>query len=61
MKQMDLTDIYRAFYPKNKDITSSQHLMAPSAQSTILLVTKKASETTKILKLYHASYEITMD
>jgi hypothetical protein len=30
MEQMNLTDIYRTFYPKTKDTTSSQHLMVPS-------------------------------
>jgi exonuclease III len=35
MKQMNLTDIYRTFYPKTKGYTSSQHLMVHSPKLTM--------------------------
>jgi exonuclease III len=59
MKQMDLTDIYRTFYPKSKGYTYFSASHGPF--SKIDHVTKHASTDTKILKLSHASYQITTD
>jgi hypothetical protein len=36
IKQMDLIDIYRTFYPKTKDIPSSQHHMVPPPKLTYI-------------------------
>jgi hypothetical protein len=55
MKQMDLTDIYRTFYPKKKKkriyLLSAPHGTFSKTDHIIV---------TKILKLSHASYMITM-
>jgi exonuclease III len=49
------------FIIKQKDISSSHLLMVPSPKFTIYLITKQASTDTKILKLFHAYYQIIMD
>jgi exonuclease III len=54
-KQMNLTDIYRTFYPKTKGYT---FFSAPHGTfSKTVLVTKQASTDTKILKLSHADLQ----
>jgi hypothetical protein len=60
MKHMDLTDIYRTFSPKTKVYT---FFSAPHDSSSKIddIVTKQASTDTKILKLFYASCQITMD
>jgi hypothetical protein len=62
MKQMDLTDIYGTFYPKTKGYTffSVPHGTF-SKIDHIIRHKKQASAYTKILKLSHTSYQITMD
>jgi exonuclease III len=59
MKQMDLTDIYRTFYPKTKGYTffSAPH---GTFSETDHIIGHKTTDT-KILKLSHASYLITTD
>jgi exonuclease III len=52
MKQMDLTDIYRIFYPKTKGYTffSAPHGTFPKIDHIINPETKQASTDTIILK-----------
>jgi exonuclease III len=50
MKQIDLTDIYRTFYPKTKGYTFFSALMVRSPKLTIKSVTKQASRDTRRLK-----------
>jgi exonuclease III len=61
MKQMDLTDIYRTFYPKTKGYTFFSAPHGTFSKVDHIIGQKQASTDTKILKLYHASYQTTMD
>jgi exonuclease III len=61
MKQMDLTDIYRTFYPKTKGYTFFSAPHGTFSKTDHIIGQKQASTDTKILKLSHASYQITMD
>ena len=61
MKQMDLTDIYRTFYPKTKGYTFFSAPHGTFSKTDRIIGHKQASTDTKILKLSHASYQITMD
>jgi hypothetical protein len=61
MKQMDLTDIYRTFYTKTKGYIffSAPHDTSPKIDH--IIGHKKSLRDITILKLSHASYQITMD
>jgi hypothetical protein len=62
MKQIDLTDIYRTFYPKTKVNNFFSALHGTFSKTDHILGHKTGHSTdTKILKLSHASYQITMD
>jgi exonuclease III len=59
MKQMDLTDIYRTAYPKTKGYTFFSAPHVTSSKIDHIIGQKQASTDKKILKLSHASYQIT--
>jgi exonuclease III len=58
---MDLTDIYRTFYPKTKGYTFFSAPHGNSSKIDHIIGQKQASTDTKVLKLSHAFYQITMD
>ena len=60
MKQMDLKDIYRTFYPKTKGYTFFSAPHGTSSKTDHIIGPKQASTDSKILKLCHAFYQITM-
>ena len=61
MKQMDLTDIYRTFYPKAKRYTFFSAPHCTFFKIDHIIGHKTGLKNTKILKLSHASHQITMD
>jgi exonuclease III len=61
MKQIVLTDIYRTFYPKTKGYTFFSAPHGTSSKIDHRTGHKTGPTDTKILKLSHASYQITMD
>ena len=50
MKEMDLTDIYRKFYPKTKGYTFLSAPHGTSSKTEHIIGTKQASADKKILK-----------
>jgi exonuclease III len=61
IKQMDLTDIYRIFYPKTKGYTFFSAPDGTFSKIDHIIADKQVSTDTKILKLSHAFYQITTD
>jgi exonuclease III len=61
INQVDLTDIYRTFYPKIKGYIFFSARHGTSPKLAIKLVIKQASTDIKMFKVSHASYQITMD
>ena len=61
MKQMDLTDIYRTFYPKTKGYTFFSTPHGTSSKIECINGHRTGLNRYKILKLSHASYQITTD
>jgi hypothetical protein len=61
MKQMDLTDIYITFYPKTKGYTFFSAPHGTFSKTDHIMCHQTGLKDTKILKLSHASYQITMD
>jgi exonuclease III len=61
MKQMNLTDIYRTFYPNTKGYTFFSAPHGTFSKTDHIIRHKRGLTDTKILKLSHASYQIIMD
>jgi exonuclease III len=61
MKQMGLKDFYSTFYPKTKGYTFFSAPHGTFSKIDDIISHKTDSTDRKILKLSHASYQITMD
>ena len=61
LKQMDLTDIYKTFYPETKGYTFFSAPHDTFSKIDHIIADKQVSTDTKILKLSHAFYQITTD
>jgi exonuclease III len=61
MKQMDLTDIYRTFYPKTKGYTFFSAPHGTFSKTDHIIGQKTGLYRYKILKLSHVSYQTNMD
>ena len=61
MKLMDLTDIYKTFYPKTKGYAFFSAPHGTSFEIDHIIGHKTALKDTKILKLCHSYYQIKMD
>jgi exonuclease III len=61
IKEMDLTDIYRTFYPKTTEYTFFSAPRGTFFQNHHIIGHKTGLNRYKILKLSHASYQTTRD
>jgi hypothetical protein len=61
MEQMDLTDIYRTFYSKTKEYNFFSAPYGTFSKIDHIIGHKTGLNRYKILKLFHAFYQITMD
>jgi hypothetical protein len=61
MKQINLIDIYRIFYPKTKGYTFFSAPYGTSSKTDHIIGHKTGFTNTKILKLSHAFYLFTTD
>jgi hypothetical protein len=61
MKEMDLRDIYRTFYPKTKGCTFFSSPHGTFSKTDHIIGHKKGLNRYKNIKIIHASYQITKD